>query len=86
MIGCRSGVGIVARDSERNQVLGTADGGKPVTGLLALILAGPLPGRFISGELACLRVIEGAGFWIVDGALALASRGCCIGEAGARVR
>ena len=81
-LGRRSGVGIAARDAERNQALGAADGGKPSTRLVAFILPGPLPRRLVGQKRARFLAIEGAGLGIIDSALALAGCGPCIGGAG----
>lgn len=78
----RNGIGLAAGHTQRDQVLCAADGGKPLSGLVALILARALPRSLISQEDACLGVIESAGPGIVDSAPALAERGCCIDVAG----
>ena len=75
----RRGIGLAARHSEGDQVLGTADGGKPCTGLVALVFAGAFPRSLVGEEGACFGIVVGAGVGIVNGALA--ERGCCIGIA-----
>ena len=77
-LGRRNSVGVASRDAERNQALGAADGGEPVTGLVTLILIGALLRRLVGQEHPRFCVVERAGLGVVDSAFALDERGCSL--------